>query len=84
MTVPPPTGGRHGPFGDKAFKAALVACAVMVLAGSAMVTGRGSMAAVGTAFVVLGALGLATGGLGLLAERRIERRREPPDPPRAG
>jgi hypothetical protein len=83
MTFPPPTGGRHGPFGDKAFKAALVACAVMVLAGSAMVTGRGSMAAVGAAFLALGGLGLATGGLGLLAERRIERRASrPPETPR--
>jgi hypothetical protein len=72
---PPPPSGRHGPFGDKAFRAALFACAALAIAGVAMLRGGDGIAAVGMSFVVLGTLGLATGGLGLLAERRIERRR---------
>jgi hypothetical protein len=48
-----------------------------------MLGGGEAVAGVGTAFLALGILGLATSGLGLLAERRIERRgSEPPDPPK--
>jgi drug/metabolite transporter (DMT)-like permease len=83
MALPPPSPrGRHGPFGEKAFKAALVGCVILIVAGFAMLGGGDAVASVGTAFLVLGTLGLATSGLGLLAERRIERRdSEPPDPP---
>ena len=81
MALPPPApGGRHGPFGAKAFKGALVACAALVVGGLVMALGGGdAVSSVGTAFVALGALGLGTSGLGLLVERRIERRG--PDPP---
>jgi hypothetical protein len=84
MALPPPApGGRHGPFGAKAFKGALVACAALILGGFAMLGGGDAVASVGAAFLVLGTLGLATGGLGLLAERRIERRGSgPPDSPK--
>jgi hypothetical protein len=81
MALPPPSpGGRHGPFGERAFKAALAGCVVLIVAGLAMLGGGRAVAGVGAAFLVLGTLGLAIGGLGLLAERRIERRdSEPPD-----
>ena len=84
MALPPPSpGGRHGPFGERAFKVALVGCVILVVGGFAMLGGGEAVASVGTAFLVLGVLGLATSGLGLLAERRIERRgSEPPDPPK--
>jgi drug/metabolite transporter (DMT)-like permease len=79
---PPPPSGGHGPFGDKAFKSALVGCAALIVAGLVMLGGGDATADVGTAFVVLGALGLVMGGLGLLVERRIERRHaKPPDSP---
>jgi len=84
MGLPPPVPDRrHGPFGEKPFKAALVACAALIVGGLAMLQAGEAIASVGMAFVVLGTLGLATGGLGLLAERRIERRAsEPPDSPK--
>jgi hypothetical protein len=70
----------HGPFGEKAFKGALVGCVVLVIVGLVMVLLGGEAASsVGTAFVVLGALGLLTSGAGLLLERLLGRR--PPPPP---
>lgn len=85
--IPPvgPRSGRppgHGPFGDKAFKATLVFCGVLVVGAPVvlLVGGEGARA-VGTVLLVLGALGLLTGGGGLLAERRILRRVPPPAPP---
>jgi hypothetical protein len=75
----PPRG--HGPFGDRAFKGALIGCVVLVAIGLLMIlVGGHSTEAVGTAFLVLGVLGLAVGGAGLLAERLLQRR--PPPPPR--
>ena len=75
MDEPPrrPGPGR-GPFGEKAFNGALIACAVLVVGGLAMLGGGETMANVGLMFVSLGGLGLVTGGFVLLVERRIERR----------
>jgi hypothetical protein len=79
----PPGGSSsgRGPFGDKAFKFALIACVVLLILGLAMALVGGAAArSVGAAFVVLGGLGLVTSGGGLLAERVTGRR--PPPPPR--
>jgi len=74
------SGSGHGPFGEKAFNGALVGCVVLVIIGGLMVLlGGEAPTAVGTAFVVLGVLGLVVGGAGLLAERLLQRR--PPPPP---
>jgi len=78
----PPGGSSsgHGPFGDKAFKVALIACVVLVVLGLAMVLLGGDAArSVGASFVALGSLGLVISGAGLLAERVAGRR--PPPPP---
>jgi hypothetical protein len=78
--VPPaePSSG-HGPFGDKAFKGALILCAVLVAAGLPMLLlGGGVATPLGTSFLALGLLGLVTGGAGLLAERVAKRRPPPP------
>jgi hypothetical protein len=73
------SGSGYGPFGRKAFRGALVGCVVVVAVGLSMVLlGGDGPRAVGVAFVVLGVLGLATGGAGLLAERLLQRR--PQDP----
>lgn len=80
--LPPPTGSGsgHGPFGQTAFLGALVGAAVCVALGILMILlADGSVRDIGTAIVVLGGLGLATGGAGLLAERLLQRR--PPPPP---
>ena len=77
----PPGGSSpgHGPFGEKAFKGALIGCVVLLVLGPLMMLLGGDAArSVGTSFVVLGALGLATSG-GLLAEQVLGRR--PPPPP---
>ena len=69
-----PTGDGKGPFGERAFRVTLVLCVVLVLLGVLLLaTTTGPVAAVGTSIVVLGALGLLTSGLGLLAER-LQRR----------
>lgn len=69
----------YGPFGRKAFKGALLGCVVLVIAGLAMaLLGGGASGAVGTSFIALGVLGLATGGAGLLAEHLLQRRPPPP------
>jgi hypothetical protein len=78
-------GSGHGPFGEKAFKAALVGCGVVVVIGLLMVVLGGDAArSVGTSFLVVGVLGLVTGAAGLLVERLIQRRPPPPDDVRAG
>jgi hypothetical protein len=81
VSVPPPPlpPGRsptgHGPFGEKAFRGALVGCGALVVIGLGMMLAGGeAVVSVGTSFVVLGALGLAIGGGGLLAERLLGRR----------
>ncbi len=86
---PPPSGrgsGRspgHGPFGDRAFRATLWFCAVLVVGAPVLLLVGGPGArAVGTVLLVLGALGLLTGGAGLLVERRILRRAPAPPPRR--
>jgi hypothetical protein len=74
------SGSGYGPFGEKAFKRTLVGCVVLVSLGLLMLLlGSGAPRAVGTAFIVLGVVGLLTGGAGLLAERLLQRR--PPPPP---
>jgi hypothetical protein len=79
MDVPPQQPGpSRGPFGEKAFKGALIACAVLVISGLAMLGGGQTMAGVGLMFLSLGSLGLVTGGFVLLVERFIERRGPPP------
>jgi hypothetical protein len=75
---PAEPGSGHGPFGDKAFKGALIVCAVLTAAGLPMLLAGGEVATpLGTSFLVLGLLGLVTGGVGLIAER-VTRRRPPP------
>jgi hypothetical protein len=75
---PDGSGSGHGPFGDKAFKAALIGCVVLVIAGVLMVIlGGQAPRSVGASFLVLGVLGLVTGGGGLLAERLLGRRPPP-------
>jgi hypothetical protein len=79
----PPGGSSsgHGPFGDKAFKVAVITCVVLVIVGLATVlAGSGALGSVGASFLALGALGLIVSGVGLLAERVTGRR--PPPPPR--
>jgi hypothetical protein len=77
--VPPAApGSGHGPFGDKAFKGALIGCVLLVALGLPMVLTGGEVATpLGTSFLVLGLLGLVIGGAGLIAER-VARRRPPP------
>jgi len=73
------SGSGYGPFGRKAFRGALSACVVLVIVGLLMaLLGGDSAGAVGTSFLVLGGLGLATGGAGLLAEHLLQRRPPPP------
>jgi hypothetical protein len=80
--MPPDSSGGpgHGPFGEKAFKGALIGCVVVVIVGFLMVlVGGQALRSVGVSFLVLGVLGLVTGGGGLLAERVLGRR-PPPSP----
>jgi hypothetical protein len=82
---PGDSGSGRGPFGEKAFRAALAGCAVLVAVGVLMmVVGGESTRSVGTSFVVLGGLGLVTSGAGLLAERLLGRRPPPPPEVRRG
>jgi len=74
------SGSGHGPFGEKAFKAALVGCVVLLATGLLMVRlGGDAASSVGLSFIVVAALGLVTAAAGLLAERLLGRR--PPPPP---
>jgi hypothetical protein len=67
---PGDSGAGHGPFGEKAFHGALIGCVVLVVIGAVMMLLGGEAArAVGITFIVLGVLGLVTGGAGLLVER---------------
>ena len=75
----PSSGSGHGPFGEKAFKGALIACAVLVVAGVAMLgIGGRAVRGVGTALIVICLVGLLSAGTLLLAERLM--RRTPPPP----
>ena len=78
-----PRGGAnpgHGPFGEKAFKGALIGCAVLIAAGVVMLAAGGDdVRGAGIALIVVCGVGLLTGGAGLLAERLL--RRSPPPPP---
>jgi hypothetical protein len=77
---PEQPGSGHGPFGDKAFKGALIGCVVLMIIGLLMVLfGGEAPRSVGTSFLVLGVLGLVVGAVGLLAEHLLKRR-PPPSP----
>jgi predicted lysophospholipase L1 biosynthesis ABC-type transport system permease subunit len=70
------SGPGHGPFGEKGFHGALIGCGVLVAVGSLMLlVGGQAVSSVGASLLVLGVLGLATGAVGLLAERHLQRRR---------
>ena len=77
MGMPPhsSSGGHgHGPFGDKAFKGALVACVVLVVAGVGMLAvGGQALRGVGTALIVICLVGLLSAAALLLAERLMRR-----------
>jgi hypothetical protein len=82
---PGDSGSGHGPFGEKAFKAALVGCVVLLATGLLMVgLGGDAASSVGVSFIVVATLGLVTAGAGLLAERLLGRRPPPPPEVRAG
>jgi hypothetical protein len=69
----PPSG--HGPFGNAAFKGALILCLVLIGVGVVMIrSGNEDVAGVGLAFVVLAGVGLLTGIGGVLLERHLQRR----------
>ena len=88
MAMPPPlpprkSGSGHGPFGAKAFNGALIGCGVLVVMGLPMVlASSGPVLSLGASFLAMGVLGLSVGGLGLLAERLLQRRPVPPNLPR--
>jgi hypothetical protein len=74
--IPAPGSGQpgHGPFGEKAFKGALIACAIVIAAGAAMLAlGGDTVRGVGIALIVVCAVGLLTVGAGLVAERLLHR-----------
>src|SRR3954452_10032392 len=84
MGLPPhasqSSGSGHGPFGEKAFKAALVVCCLVLVAGAVMAaTGGSAVRGVGTALIVVCGVGLLTAGGGLLLER-LTGRTPPPRP----
>jgi hypothetical protein len=82
----PPADSRsgHGPFGEKAFKRALIGCVVLPILGLLMVLlGDDALRSVGTSFIVLGVLGLVVSAAGLVAERLLGRRPPPPGDVRA-
>jgi hypothetical protein len=82
---PPDPGSGRGPFGEKAFRGALVGCALLVVVGlPLMVATGGTSRAIGTVLLALGLLGLVVGGGGLLAERLLQRRPPPPADVRRG
>jgi hypothetical protein len=84
--MPPDSSGPgHGPFGEKAFKGALIGCVVIVIVGVVMVLiGGQAPRSVGVSFLVLGVLGLVTGGGGLVAERVLARQPPPSGEVRQG
>jgi hypothetical protein len=77
LRTPGPGDGK-GPFGEQAFRRALIGCIALVAIGALM--GRSDsevVAGVGISLVVLAVVGALTSGLGLLAERLVQRRRSP-------
>ena len=82
---PGDSGSGHGPFGEKAFRGALVACGAMVLIGLVLALATsGAPRSVGVSFLALGGVGLGTSAALLLAERLLRRRPPPPPDVRAG
>ena len=68
------SGHGHGPFGEKAFKGALVACVVLVVAGVGMLAiGGRAVRGVGTALIVICLVGLLSAAALLFAERLMRR-----------
>jgi hypothetical protein len=74
------SGSGHGPFGRKAFQAALIGCAVLIAIGTAMLAlGEDAVRGTGIALIVVCGVALLTVGGGLLLERLTGR--TPPPPP---
>lgn len=75
----------RGPFGEKAFRGALIGCVALVIGGlSLVVLGGGASTALGASFLALGIVGLLTAAAGLVAERVLGRRPPPPREVRSG
>ena len=73
------SGSGHGPFGAKAFKGALIACAVLIGVGAVMLAASGdAVRGAGVALVAVCGVGLVTVGGLLLAERLLQRTPPPP------
>jgi hypothetical protein len=76
---PSGSGSGHGPFGAKAFRAAVVGCVVVAVIGGLMVLlGGAAPRSVGVSLIVLALVGLASAAAGLLAERLLGRHPPPP------
>jgi hypothetical protein len=68
------SGSGHGPFGEKAFKGALIVCALLIVAGVAMLaTGGRAVRGAGTALVVICVVAVLSAATLLLAERLMRR-----------
>lgn len=79
------SGSGRGPFGEKAFKGALIGCGALVVIGLLLVLlGGAASTALGASFLALGVLGLLTAAAGLVAERMLGRRPPPPREVRRG
>ena len=80
MALPPHSssqgsGSGHGPFGEKAFKGALIACVVLIAIGIAMLaTGARAVRGAGTALIALCLVAMLSTATLLLAERLMRRR----------
>ena len=69
------SGHGHGPFGEKAFKGALIACAVLIAIGIAMLaTGARAVRGAGTALIAICLVAVLSAATLLLAERLMRRR----------
>jgi hypothetical protein len=78
-------GSGYGPFGQKAFRRALIGCLALLVIGLVMVLLGGDAAkAAGASLIALGGLGLLTSGAGLLIERLLGRHPPPPADVRSG
>jgi hypothetical protein len=75
----------RGPFGEKAFRGAVIGCVVLLIGGLSLVMLGGAAAtALGASFLALGAVGLLTAAAGLVAERVLGRRPPPSREVRSG
>jgi hypothetical protein len=82
---PSDPGSGHGPFGQTAFRCALLGCVALIAIGLLMVLlGGDAPKAAGASLLALGGLGLLTSGVGLLLERVLGRHPPPPAKVRRG